>query len=705
MNHVTTTSIQQKNNTGNNSVNISLYNKNERLDFDELLRNLNDSTRISNYQDYINKFRNFMYKHKSIDLREVYVPLSLELESNFNKTYTKFDKQITEKSEDKKNIFLVDNNFSFKTLLNNENNIVNIVGTAGQGKSSLLRFIASKEFNNGYIPIYIPCIKIENHSIYSCVNDILGRFFNFPNLEEKTLSAFIKFLDKNEYKLFVVFDGFDELILEKSEEKIEEIEKFSDKYLLPILLSSRPGSKCCNRPRITQYRLCDLSKKELINVIKNYTLEEEYLTNIFKSLEKNHEFSNCIKTPLLACLVADNYIHFQKTPNNPKIFYNEILSVLLRRHDSTKEKEVSRGFHKKYPNIDDDLFSEIFYILCLFILIRKKTSITIKELESFAESSIKISKCSSLNLSESETKKLAIDFVFAVIHDTCLIIKNNEYEKEENYVFCHKSIWEFYAAKIFETLTISNDLISNIIKFLIDKYNELDAFFFNHFEFVCVLNDLFALKSLLLPYLESIGISEEGKLEEFKEATDKIARYFLENSSAKIRKRGVTDIEIEQIIHENHNLSNNSRKRKDLKKSITVTEFQFILTSCKMSPIFFVNTFLRNKLMEIREIPLKEIINDFNSMLEDVLKENNGIDKISNYFDKLIPGRQNGEKSFSLLDLLNTLDLKAPFYQKVNAICVRLYHEVYINLKLSLDNIESKKENQSRNILDTIFNI
>ena len=39
MNHVTTTSIQQKNNTGNNSVNISLYNKNERLDFDELLRN------------------------------------------------------------------------------------------------------------------------------------------------------------------------------------------------------------------------------------------------------------------------------------------------------------------------------------------------------------------------------------------------------------------------------------------------------------------------------------------------------------------------------------------------------------------------------------------------------------------------------------------------------------------------------------------
>lgn len=693
-------SINQNNKTGNNSlsINISTSGTDDKINFESLANKLNNQERIVSYLEYLNVFKNFMYNGQGVDLRDVYVPLALEIESR--PTYKRLDKSIRIEQGDK-NYFLINDDFLFDNLLLGQKakRIVNIIGAAGQGKSSILRYISSSELIHGrYFPIYIPCLKISENDLFVNIINTLERFFNFPKMEEKHTSAFIKYLENQHQKrMLILLDGFDELPLEFSSEFLSHVESFSDKYLLPILISSRDGSISNSSTRAIHYRVCDLSIENARQMIEKYTPKKEYVDNIFGKMEKDNDFANCIKTPLLACLVADNYTHFQSTYEKPKIFYNEILDVLLRKHDSTKEKVVIRHFQTKYKNIDYEMYSEAFYMLCLFSLINKKSSFTKEELVKYSEKAILYSKCNIIEMSQEHKNYLPIDFVDSIINDTCLIIERTEGKDNKNYIFCHKSIWEFYAAKFFYKLQPSSKLHNKIIVLLLDKYKYLDVFFLNHYEFICLLDDFFALKYLLIPYLENVGISDEGKNSDFLYAKEYLTKTMLENSQAHLRKRKMTDKEIDEIISENKKLKPNSRTKKHIRREASVSECQFIIN--KVNPIIFISKFMKNKVIDTNGLNIKTLLKNSELLFEDILEKDNGIDRIDSYLDTRMKKNKEYEISIKLNELFKATNLLTAFENKLVIICEDMYN-IYSQLKETLDKLENTNQNTDFGFLE-----
>ncbi|WND44119.1 NACHT domain-containing protein [Pasteurella multocida] len=689
-------SINQDNEVGDNSlnINISSVTTGERVDFELMIKNLENKERIESYIEYLNVFRNFMYNGKSIDLREVYIPLSLEVENR--PTYKKLENSISIE-EGSKNAFLINEKISFDELLLGQKakRIVNVIGAAGQGKSSILRYISSNELSNDiYFPIYIPCLKISEINIFSNIMEILERFFDFPQDGEKYLPAFIKHLDvRHRKKILIILDGFDELPYEIAPEFLNHVESISDKHLLPILISSRDGSISNNSTRAIHYRVCDLSVENVRQMIERYTPKGEYINSIFEKMEEDDDFANCIKTPLLACLVADNYIHFQSTYKKPKMFYNEILDVLLRKHDSTKERGVIRNFQKKYTNIDYDMFSEAFYILCLFSLINKKSNFTMEELIQYSEKAISHSKCNIIEINQENKKSLPRDFAESIINDTCLIIEKVEGKDNNNYIFCHKSIWEFYAAKFFQKLQPSEDLHNKIIEVLLKKYIELDVFFLNHYEFICLLDDFFALKYLLIPYLESIGISDEGKDKNFLNAKEYLTKKMLENSQANLRKRRMLDEEIDEFMSKQKFLG--YKNKKNIKRNSSVSECQFIIN--KINPIIFISKFMNNKIIDTNGVDIEILVRNSNSLFEDVIQ--NGINSIDCYLDTKMKKKKEYEISINLEQFFKDTNLLISFENKIVIICENMYN-VYSKLKEALVKLENANKNTDFSFLE-----
>lgn len=157
---------------------------------------------------------------------------------------------------------LINNDF----CIQNEN-ILNIIGAAGQGKTTILRkiFLAILSNNSkiNKIPFFFDLRNLENNSIQDSLIKTL------TTLELNCTNADLKGLLKSK-KIILLLDGFDEISPDIRETILKEILHLNDSFQTQLISTSRPGTEICTTAGINNYHVEPLTEKDVFSIIGNF---------------------------------------------------------------------------------------------------------------------------------------------------------------------------------------------------------------------------------------------------------------------------------------------------------------------------------------------------------------------------------------------------------------------------------------------------
>lgn len=303
-------------------------------------------------------------------------------------------------------------------------NIV-IEGTAGQGKSILLRYLASNEIKKGHkIPLFIELRKVSNYRSL------------IPALSEKLET--LGFESSNEVinellssgKLIVLLDGFDEIPSTEKSQILSSIEALISRYQKTIfVISSRPGSGIQHSEFFRVVRILPLDRSDHKNFLNRVCSSKAQVEAINQAIcESSIEIQGLLTTPLLLTLLTILYKSEQIIPDNLIEFYNKLFYILFTKHDNSKP-----GFNREIKShLRESRFEELFEHFCFLTRRKQKTLFPVDIAQRFVRESVKLSKI--------EADENA--FLSDCCNVTCLLV-----EEGTDFQFIHKSVQEFYSAK------------------------------------------------------------------------------------------------------------------------------------------------------------------------------------------------------------------------------------------------------------------
>lgn len=306
-----------------------------------------------------------------------------------------------------------------------------LLGTVGQGKSILLKYLLGKEIKSGtHIPVLC---ELRNLKEQTLIEHLRERFNLLLNLDDDG-GVFDLFSEQG--KLSFLLDGFDEVDSQKSQEILREIDDISYKYSkCRIVLTSRPGTDCKNLTNFNVYAIEPLPIENLENFYKKITKDNDLTSRLMAAISNSPtEIRKLLKTPLLATLLAISYRAAHKIPLDFSEFYDELFQILLVRHDGAK-----LGWRRqRKTKLNDREIQQVFEAFCYAT--RKKQLLTIEK-----EQAYKIAD-DSLNFLGIKTDGQF--YVEDIRNITCLIL-----EEGKKYCFVHSSVQQFFSSKFIKNLT------------------------------------------------------------------------------------------------------------------------------------------------------------------------------------------------------------------------------------------------------------
>lgn len=347
----------------------------------------------------IRKVKTIWQIDKAVDLREFYVPPHVRKNDGKRIKFVSIDSLKAESA-------------------------VLLEGIAGQGKSTLMRYLCAKEMVEGAtLPVFIELRRIKKEdSLFTHISkylEILG-----INL---TKNLFLEYLDKGKITFFL--DGFDEVESSVQDSLIQDIELICQKGKnCRVLVTSRPGQTIKALPCLESHKLDNIIKEEYKEVVFKISENRDYAESLIKVVDNhNKDIKGILCTPLLITLLVISYKSYQQIPEQLSDFYDSLFRVLLQRHDGTKPA-YSRP---RITKLNDIKFRECFEQFCYLIKMHKKQVYQYNDLVSTAKKSLE-----KLNLD------ICPENLIKDISDvTCLLVNDGE---EWRYI--HKSIQEYFAA-------------------------------------------------------------------------------------------------------------------------------------------------------------------------------------------------------------------------------------------------------------------
>jgi hypothetical protein len=320
--------------------------------------------------------------------------------------------------------------------------ITNIIGRAGQGKSTFLRKMLINELKTGKaIPIFFELKYIDaNESLLPQ----LSKWFERHNLsiKDKGVSRLLK---DGYIKLFL--DGFDEIHPASHDLALAKIKDLSRSFpKTTIIVTTRPDTLITTEPFISNYMVRELTADHVKQLFMNISDNNEDMTDdAMNQINKYPSIQEITKTPILAILLFITYRRWSKIPDNLADFYKKIFITLLTHHDSLKPgKKIDRGID--IP-LNDHQIEDVFGVFCFTTFSESVDSITAREASSYMKEALD-SEC---------FDDICPDNLVNVIKKCTGIICSDGYD---NLTFSHKSLQEYYTATY-----IANQSISDIRTF------------------------------------------------------------------------------------------------------------------------------------------------------------------------------------------------------------------------------------------------
>lgn len=388
------------------------------------------------------RMRTLHQREHDILLDDIYFPLTIVNVSN-------------------KDEFIVDNE-----CIITHSRILNIIGIAGQGKSTILRKLFQNEIRlNNRIPFFIELRRIEKGTLieyFKSTLESLGVDINRTNNHVELLLQ--------SGKIVLMLDGFDEVKANSRYEMLSQITELNIRYNCPVIVTSRPETEVCRETSISNLLVKELDEESQLGILKVLSNQSEFV-ELSSVIRDNPQLKETLKTPILINLLYVCYPYWDELPSNVVEFYNKLYITLYLKHDRMKSWARER---KSTLNTDDSLWC--FSALCYFSMRDEVFEFDTLSLTKYAKKSL---SAASFDVKQYEA------FVDDIINITCLI----QQDGLDRYVFLHKSVQEYHAAytisnlpkeikkQFYDSITenlLSNDKFDNVLTFL--HYIDKDAF-------------------------------------------------------------------------------------------------------------------------------------------------------------------------------------------------------------------------------------
>lgn len=412
-----------------------IISKNQSSDLSIVNQFLKDDFQRKYIQKHIarvQKIRTIHSPEADVLLEDIYYPLQLTVASNKDKIAIK-DGQVISYS-----------------------GIANIIGIAGQGKSTIARKLFIEEIKLGNrFPFFIELRRLTNGSIIETLSELLkdcGIKCNVENVNEFLLSGTI----------LLILDGFDEVLPNSRLAVLTQIRVLNDRFSCPIISTSRPDTEICHDSGINNLHVDKLKKENVKGILKKISNQDEY-NDLCQILNRNESLQETLITPILVNLLYICYPYWDSVPTNVVEFYNRLFSTLYYRHDKLKLYARPRASSVSAVNS-----YWCFNAICFYSHFKGEYDFTEDQLVEYVTKAL---RSKGIDITE------ATGYLKDICNITCLI-QNDGFDR---YVFLHKSIQEFHAAyfiskmpfekksiiyKRFVNEVSVSDKNNNVIKFL-----------------------------------------------------------------------------------------------------------------------------------------------------------------------------------------------------------------------------------------------
>lgn len=410
----------------------------------------------------------FLHRSEKVRFREIYYPIK----ATYKKLTTDF--------------------YSLDDLFDEYNNIT-IIGSAGSGKTTLIKHIFLQTIHDrSRIPILI---ELRN------LNDYQGDFEKL--ITEKILKSKVKPSDNifkrtlESGKFLFLLDGYDEIFTDKKQEINRQLELFVDSYSNnKFLITTRPGSGIESFPRFYDFKVCSLDDKDVIGFISKIVNEGERKERIKKIVvdPKNKNYYEFLRNPLLLSMFIMAFENHPEIPNRKSAFYRNVFDTLYSRHDGITKNSFPR---EKLTKLQRDDFEDILSVFSYLTLIEGQYSFTNEYLTDILN---KVKSSTELNF---VIEDLIYDFRTSI---SILILDGFEY------FFPHRSIQEYFTALFINKLPTDkkHKAYKNLSIVLQESSSDYS---FNFWSLCFEMDETVFISNFLIPQLKKIYKQLENKKE------------------------------------------------------------------------------------------------------------------------------------------------------------------------------------------------
>ncbi|CAI3933959.1 NACHT domain-containing protein [Commensalibacter communis] len=363
------------------------------------------------------------------------------------------------------------------------NEITNIIGYAGQGKSTILRKIFLETLTYGKkIPFFMELRRIESDGVIKSLNLILDQFRVKASQED-----IANLLESG--NILLLLDGFDEVKTEYRNQLLKEIFHLNKKYNTQIIITSRHDTEICREAGVSNFYVEPIGQTDIIAIIEKSdhhqnTDVKDYF-NIKEILQNNQSLVETINTPLLATLFYICYPHLDSIPENAIDFYDRLFVTLYLHHD--KSKNYTR---EKKANLDKHQAYQCFCALCFLSIYENRYDFTEQSILEYIKKAAKIT-----NINDIAVENIFDDFI-----EITSLIQRDGYD---HIVFLHKSVQEYHAAQFIQNSSIEQKII--ILKAVYQNFTDANYSLYQVVMYLYERSKYDVIVNILMPLCEEIG--------------------------------------------------------------------------------------------------------------------------------------------------------------------------------------------------------
>lgn len=314
-----------------------------------------------------------------------------------------------------------------------DNNHALILGTVGQGKSMLLRYLAWQEATvRKRFPIFVELRTLRSKTtIFDAIQTFL--LDHHINIDRK---GFIDaFLTNGNVTVFL--DGFDEIPKANRPKIVDELDSLATRYAATqFVITSRPDARIASSPHFRNYDLAPLTPKDHEPILKKLIDDSDKVNEILRQIrESSSSIVDLLTTPLLVTLLVVNFRATNRIPQSFTGFYGDLFKSLLVRHDDSKPGGVVRDRDCGLGKVE---MEQVFDAVSFQSRKRRRVELSRSEMQEVLDLATRARNVSC------DIWKYLSDIESTV----CLILSDGD-----QYRYIHKSIQEFHAAQYVRDLS------------------------------------------------------------------------------------------------------------------------------------------------------------------------------------------------------------------------------------------------------------